>query len=206
MPQHGSAYTSQQPPVNPAATGHCYQECTMPFSQRHTTPHIVATLAGIALLGVAGSAFARDDLEARLKGFNEVPAVSSAATGRFKASVDKASNTIRYELSYSGLEGDVRQSHIHIGQRGVNGGITLWLCQTATNPSPTLATTPACPQSGTVNGVLSAADVIGPAGQGIAAMEIAEVLAAIRAGVAYVNVHSSKFPGGEIRGQLRDDD
>ena len=205
MPQHGSAYTSQQPPVNPAATGHCYQECTMPFSQRHTTPHIVATLAGIALLGVAGSAFARDDLEARLKGFNEVPAVSSAASGRFKASVDKASNTIRYELSYSGLEGDVRQSHIHIGQRGVNGGITLWLCQTATNLSP-IASTPLCPQSGTVNGVLSAADVIGPAGQGIAAMEIAEVLAAIRAGVAYVNVHSSKFPGGEIRGQLRDDD
>ncbi len=178
----------------------------MPFSQRHTTPHIVATLAGIALLGVAGGAFARDDLEARLKGFNEVPAVSTAATGRFKASVDKASNTIRYELSYSGLEGDVRQSHIHIGQRGVNGGITLWLCQTATNPSPTPATTPGCPQSGTVNGVLSATDVIGPTGQGIAATEIAEVLAAIRAGVAYVNVHSSKFPGGEIRGQLRDDD
>ena len=178
----------------------------MPFSQRHPTPHIVATLAGIALLGIAGSAFARDGLEARLKGFNEVPAVSSAASGRFMASVDKSSNTIRYELSYSGLEGDVRQSHIHIGQRGVNGGITLWLCQTVANPSPTPATTPACPQSGTVNGVLSATDVIGPAGQGIAATEIAEVLAAIRAGVAYVNVHSSKFTGGEIRGQLRGDD
>ena len=119
--------------------------------------------------------------------------------------LDKASNTLRYEISYTGLEGDVRQSHVHIGQCGVNGGITLWLCQTSFNPSP-VASTPPCVQSGTVSGVLSAADVVGPAGQGIAPTEFAEVLAAIRVGVAYVNVHSSKFPGGEIRGQLRDDD
>ena len=167
----------------------------------------LVTATGLALLGLASSALARDDLEARLKGFQEVPAVSTAATGKFKATVDKVSNTIRYELSYSGLEGDVRQAHIHIGQRGVNGGITLWLCQTTANPAPAPLTTPACLQSGTVNGVLSAADVVGPTGQGIAgAADFAEVLAAIRVGVAYVNVHSARFPGGEIRGQLRDDD
>jgi hypothetical protein len=143
-------------------------------------------------------------IEARLKGWQEVPAVSSAAGGRFKASVHKASQTLSYELSYSGLEGDVRQAHIHFGQRGVNGGIMIWLCQTATNPSP-VASTPQCPQSGSVPGVISAADVIDPAGQGIAA-EFAQALAAIRAGVAYVNAHSSKFPPGEIRGQLKDDD
>jgi hypothetical protein len=57
-----------------------------------------------------------------------------------------------------------------------------------------------------VNGVVTAADVIGPAGQRIAAAEFAEVISAIRSGVAYANLHSSKFPGGEIRGQLRDDD
>jgi len=162
--------------------------------------------ASLALLGVSAGALAHDDsLETRLKGYNEVPAVSTAATGRFKASIDKVSNTIRYEISYSGLEGDVRQSHIHIGQRGVNGGITLWLCQTAANVSP-VASTPQCVQSGTVSGVLSAADVVGPAGQGVTVGEFAEVMAAIRAGVAYVNVHSSKFPGGEIRGQLKTDD
>jgi hypothetical protein len=164
------------------------------------------SVTALALLGVAGSAFADDGHSTRLKGYEEVPAVSSTGTGRFKAKIDKASNTLHYEISYSGLEGEVRQSHIHIGQRGVNGGITLWLCQTAANPSPTPATTPVCPQSGTVSGVLSAADVIGPAGQGVAAGEFAEVLAAIRAGAAYVNVHSSKHAGGEIRGQLRDDD
>ena len=92
-----------------------------------------------------------------------------------------------------------------LGQRGVNGGIMVWLCQTAAFPSP-VASTPQCPQSGTVSGVVSAADVIGPAAQGIAAAEFAEMVKAIGASVAYANVHSNKFPGGEIRGQLRDDD
>lgn len=166
----------------------------------------IATASAIALLGLAGDALAHEELHTRLKGYEEVPAVSSTGTGRFKAKIDKASNALHYEISYSGLEGEVRQSHIHIGQRSVNGGITLWPCQTAQNPSPTPATTPFCPQSGTVSGVLTAADVIGPTGQGIAAGEFAEVLAAVRAGAAYVNVHSTKHPGGEIRGQLRDDD
>ena len=176
----------------------------MKYALRSATANLTS-IAGMALLGMTATAWADDGLNTRLKGFHEVPAVSTAATGRFKALIDKVSNTIRYEMTYQGLEGDVRQAHVHLGQRGVNGGITVWLCQTSTNLSP-IATTPVCPQSGTVTGVLSAADVIGPAGQGIAAMEFAELLAAIRAGVAYVNVHSSKFPGGEIRGQLSDDD
>lgn len=165
-----------------------------------------AAAACLAALAVPANADdGRNRIEARLKSYQEVPAVSSVASGRFKARLDAASLTLSYELSYSGLEGDVRQAHIHFGQHGVNGGIMVWLCQTAANPSP-VASTPACPQSGTVSGVVSAADVIGPAGQGVAAGEFAEMLAAIRAGVAYANVHSSKFPGGEIRGQLRDDD
>ena len=131
--------------------------------------------------------------------------MSTAAKGRFKASVDDRLQAIHYELSYGGLEGTVTQAHIHFGQRSVNGGIMVWLCQTATNADPT-GLAPTCPQSGTVTGMLQAGNVIGPAGQGIAALEFAEVLAAIRSGTAYANVHSTKFPGGEIRAQLRDDD
>ncbi len=154
---------------------------------------------------LADDSRSRGRIEARLKGFAEVPAVSSAASGRFRARLDSASQMLTYELSYGGLEGDVRQAHIHFGQHGANGGIMVWLCQTSFNVSP-VASTPPCLQSGTFNGVISAADVIGPSGQGIAATEFAEMAKAITSGVAYVNVHSSKFPGGEIRGQLRDDD
>ena len=130
--------------------------------------------------------------------------VSTVATGSFDATIDDGAGTIDYTLSYSGLEGDIRQAHIHFGQRSVNAGISAWLCETGTNPSPS-ASTPPCPQSGTVTGTITALEVIGPAGQGIAAGEFGELVAALRAGRAYANVHSSKFPGGEIRGQINDD-
>jgi hypothetical protein len=174
----------------------------MPAFLSCTTLVTAALAAGTALGAAAGDG--RHRIDTRLKGFQEVPAVSSLASGRFRATFDAASGTLSYELNYSDLEGTVTQSHIHFGQHGVNGGIMVWLCQSATNPSP-VASTPVCPQSGSVSGVVSSADVVGPAGQGIAATEFAEAMAAIRAGVAYANVHSSKFPGGEIRGQLRDD-
>ena len=56
-----------------------------------------------------------------------------------------------------------------------------------------------------MTGTVVPADVIGPAGQGIAAGEFDELVAAIRAGRTYANVHSTKFPPGEIRGQINDD-
>jgi hypothetical protein len=179
------------------------QETTMHLLR---IPLALALAAAAAVPVVANDGRGRDRIEARLKSYQEVPAVSSAAVGRFKATIDRVSGTLTYELSYSGLEGDVRQAHIHFGQHGVNGGIMVWLCQTANNPSP-IATTPACPQSGSVGPTtISGADIVGPAGQGITVNEFAEMLAAIRAGAAYVNVHSARFAGGEIRGQLRDDD
>ena len=98
------------------------------------------------------------------------------------------------------------QAHIHFGQRSVNGGISAWLCGTEALPGPT--GTPRCPgaRSGTISDTIVAADVIGPTGQGIAPLEFAELIAAIRAGRTYANVHSSKFGGGEVRGQINDPD
>jgi hypothetical protein len=96
----------------------------------------------------------------------------------------------------------VTQAHIHLAQPGVNGGISVWLCGTATNPGP--AGTPSCggPKAGMAKGVVMANNVIGPAGQGIEAGEFGELLAAMRAGVTYANVHSTRNTGGEIRGQI----
>jgi len=142
-------------------------------------------------------------LRADLHGFEEPPAISSTGSGEFVARISRDNSSFEYKLTYEDLEGTVTQSHIHLGQRGVNGGISIWLCGTETNPGP--AGTPSCggPDSGVVTGSVSADDVIGPAGQGIAAAEFEEVLKAIREGVTYANVHSTKHPGGEIRGQIR---
>ena len=129
--------------------------------------------------------------------------VSSGATGSFEATIEDA--RVDYTLSYSGLEADITQAHIHFGQRSVNAGISAWLCGTDALPGP--AGTPRCPgaRSGTISDSIVAADVIGPTGQGIAPGEFDELVAALRAGRAYANVHSAKFPGGEVRGQINDD-
>jgi hypothetical protein len=141
------------------------------------------------------------NVSARLEPGQEVPAVSSVARGHFKATIDDQAQQITYELTYSDLEGSVTQAHIHLGQRGANGGVMVFLC--ANPPITPPAGTPACPEtSGTVSGLLIAADVIGPAAQGIDPGEFDEVVRNIRLGLAYANVHSTKFPGGEIRGQL----
>ena len=57
--------------------------------------------------------------------------------------------------------------------------------------------------SGEVSGTVNAASVVAVTTQGIAVNDFAEVLRAIREGVAYANVHTVRSPGGEIRGQIR---
>ncbi|MBC7900347.1 MAG: CHRD domain-containing protein [Saprospiraceae bacterium] len=137
---------------------------------------------------------------ASLAGDQEVPVVSTVASGDFKARINNDETQITYELSYSDLEGDVQQAHIHVGQKGVNGGISVFLCSNLGNGPA--GTQPCPPSPAKIEGTLSAVNVIGPIPQGIAAGEFAELIEAIRAGNTYANVHSSKFPGGEVRSQI----
>ncbi len=161
--------------------------------------------AVIALLGVVSFAVAgggSKNFEGNpLNGYEENPDVSSIASGEFDARLAKDGESIEYELSYSNLESAVTQAHIHFGKRAVNGGISMFLCSNLGNGP---AGTQACPPSGTITGTLDASDVIGPGGQGILAGEFDEILAAMRAGHTYANVHSATFPGGEIRAQIND--
>ena len=171
-----------------------------------TRRRMQAVLAGglamlLAAIGV-GAAVAGDgrgNARAKLKGYDEVPAVSTVASGKFKAEIDRSEQIIEYELSYRDLEANALAAHIHLGQRAANGGVSVFLCGGGDKP-------PCPPTAGTVEGTIDPADVIGPASQGIAPGEFDELVRAIRAGVTYANVHSSKFPGGEIRGQIKGDD
>jgi hypothetical protein len=140
-------------------------------------------------------------VHATLSSHHEVPALSTPGSGSFRAKVDVAAGTISWQLEYANLEADALQSHIHFGQPGVNGGVSAFLCSNLGNgPAGTLT----CPlRSGTLSGVITSAAIVGPAGQGIAPGEFAALAAAILDGTAYVNVHSTAWPAGEIRGQFR---
>ena len=140
-----------------------------------------------------------------LTGYQEDPlALSTSGGAEFRARIEDNEQSISYELSYQDLEGAVQQAHIHLGRLSASGGIITFLC---TNLGNGPAGTQPCPAPpATISGTIRPADVIGPAGQGIAAGEFAELVRAIRAGVTYVNVHSTKYPGGEIRAQLGHDD
>ena len=163
--------------------------------------------AGLLMACAATAALGQDRLGATLSGYHEVPSVSTPASGQFSAKISRDEKAIEYDLSYSNLVGTVQQGHIHFAQRGVNGSIVVWLCQTATTPAPAAvaAITPTCPQSGPVSGMITSANVIaaGTTSQMIVAGELAEVIAAMRARKAYVNVHTTPLnAGGEIRGQV----
>jgi hypothetical protein len=135
-----------------------------------------------------------------MNGFQEVPSIMTAAVGEFEAKIiDDAA--IEYTLSYTGLEGGATLfAHIHFARDGVNGGVMVFLCNGGPVPKPVCPTV-----SGTVMGVITPADVIGPAGQGVEPLNFADLIRALRTGTAYANVHTTRFPGGEIRGQIRDD-
>jgi CHRD domain-containing protein len=178
---------------------------------------VSAAIGAVSLLPLLSAAAGADSqkrsVKADLEGAQEVPVISTAAEGEFRARVNGEGDTatLDYDLSYRGLEGGpVLFAHIHLGQPSVNGGVIVFLCSNSNVPIIPPAGTPPCPTpAGTVSGTVSANDVIGPAGQGIAAGEFAELLNAIREGNAYVNVHTGSlstppagFPGGEIRGQV----
>jgi hypothetical protein len=163
---------------------------------------------GVAVLAVGIYATGSHDdwqdrarrFSARLSGFQEVPVNSTTGQGTLFARLDElnSATVIEYRLSYRKLEGTVTlAAHIHVGQRDVNGNIAAFLCGGGDKPP--------CPATGgTVEGIIDAADVIGPAGQGIAPGEIDELISKMRAVQTYANVHTNKHPGGEIRGQIDD--
>jgi CHRD domain len=141
-------------------------------------------------------------------GFEEVGALNAETGAIFspgKATLDldlnRNARTITFKLTYSGLSAPVTQSHIHFGKRHVPGGIMVFFC-TNLNNGP--AGTQACPAApATVTGTITGASVIGPTAQNIPVGDFDALVAALDSDTAYGNVHTTNFPAGEIRGQIR---
>lgn len=170
---------------------------------------LVMSIAVIAVVSVSTVVLAQGfkKISELLTGYEEVPAVSTTGNGTFNARISNDGSQIEWELTYSDLEGAVQQAHIHIGNKSVNGGISVFLC---TNLGNGPAGTQPCPAPpATISGTIVAADVspnipatLAARNQGLNTGEIDELIAAIRAGATYVNVHSTTWPGGEIRSQI----
>lgn len=169
---------------------------------------LLAVMASVGALAGGGVALAHDDegtnhsggssFQAFLMGYEEVPAVSTPARGTFKARLKDGA--VQWRLSYRNLEGAVLQAHVHFGQFAVNGGVSAFLCSNLADAPASVQRCPPAPA--TITGTIEADDVVGPAAQGIEPGELDELLAAMQSGVTYANVHSDKFPNGEMRGQI----
>jgi hypothetical protein len=173
---------------------------------------VYGALASVCLMAAAGPASRPGDgdaikLEAWLNGFQEVPSKLTDAAGRFTAVIDPGRTMIEFTLTFADLSTPTLFAHIHFAQRRVNGGIMVFLC----NNSPDGPQPRPCPSpGGTVTGTIRAEDVVGPglsagaADQGITPGSLDDALRAILNGngATYANVHSERFPGGEIRGQI----
>jgi CHRD domain len=170
----------------------------------------VRTLATTAVVAVSLSAALISQPAGPFKGhadlspYQEVPTLSTPASGTLDVEISKNGELVAYTLSYEGLSTPIRFAHIHLGRPAINGGVMVFLCNNVTPAPANVPTPPPCPQgSGTVSGELTAADVgAAAAGQGVAANEFAEFVAALRAEAAYGNLHTDAFLGGEIRGQV----
>jgi CHRD domain len=163
----------------------------------------IAIFGAICLLVVSTVLFAQINqvIHEFLSGYEEDPlTLSTTGTGEFQARIDNTNTEIEYQLSYADLEGSVEQAHIHLGQPAQSGGVAVFLCTNFAGGSAGVQPCPPAPA--TITGTIRAADVIGPTFQGIAAGELAELVSARRAGRTYVDVHTSKYPAGEIRAQL----
>lgn len=166
------------------------------------------TVVACALVLAAAPAWA-DHFSAKFSGFEEVGALGAGETGAILSGgkgslvldLDRRNQVLTFTLEYSGLSAPVTQAHIHFGKRHVAGGIMVFFCSNLPNP-PT--GTQVCPaDGGTVTGTITAADVIGPTAQNVTPGDFGAITDALDSDTAYGNVHTVKFPAGEIRGQVR---
>lgn len=125
---------------------------------------------------------------AKLEGGNEVPAVSSRATGVALFNFSNDGEALSFQVNVAGLR-DVRFAHIHFAKAGANGGVVYTLRMDKVE--------------GPVSGVYAKGNIDPANFSGLLlGGDLMILREAFRTGNAYVNVHTDLFPGGELRGQV----
>ena len=158
-----------------------------------------ATRIGGLVILVCGVALADDRatrFRATLVGGEETPAINGPGRGTFTATGD--ATQLEFTLTYTNLTAPPLFAHVHFGQKSVAGGVSFFLCGGGGKPP-----CPAGLTSASVSGTVVATDVIGPAAQGIPPGDLADIVRAMRSGLAYANAHTPLHPAGEIRGQIK---
>ena len=153
---------------------------------------IAALIVSVLVVPAAYSQTER--LSASLSGANEVPPINTAGTGNFE--MTNQQGLITFSLTFSGLSSSLTVAHLHFAPTKVAGGVMIFLCGGGGQPD--------CPAvtEGTITGTITAANVTGPTTQGIDVGDLDSALEAVRDGLSYVNMHTTNFASGEIRGQL----
>ena len=166
-------------------------------------PAALALAALVAGVAASGAQAAIISYAANLSGANESPANPSPGTGFAQVDIDDVAHTMRVSVVFTGLLGTTTASHIHCATT-VAGTGTAGVATT----TPTFAGFPGGVTAGTYDNTLdlTAASSYNPsfvtAHGGTTAGAEAFLVQSIADGKAYLNIHTSVYGGGEIRGFL----
>ena len=159
----------------------------------------VVGLFFLLAMGITGQANADElEFEATLSGAQQLAAfggTDTPATGRIKAKFDKGFTKVKVDLRIDDLVGTFAAAHFHCGRPGENGPVAFGLM----NPGPLTF------DGNRIRGTLTSLDFNGADCTGVVGRPVNNIVAlafAMRDGLVYINVHSSAFPPGEIRGQM----
>ena len=165
---------------------------------------LTALVAVIAVLGVVGAAVATGGrrINERLTRLQRAAAaISTSGSGKFEGSFSRFGGKFTYKLSYRDLEGPVTQAHIHFGAENHGGGhqrVPVHEPRATARPARRRARRLRRRSRARSSPRTSSARPARASAPG----EFDELMDALEAGVTYVNVHSTLYPGGEIRAQI----
>jgi CHRD domain len=153
----------------------------------------LTSILGFVLLFAFVASAQGAKFEAKLSGKNQSPVVDTPAHGVATFMLSKSGKSLSYRLSVTDIE-NVSMAHIHMGPAGQEGPVVAWLY-----PSKPPAVVKKGKFTGLLaHGVLTAANLAGP----LQGKTISDLVDQIKDGKVYVNVHTEKYPAGEIRGQI----